>query len=455
MNTVNISISQQLSEYIVETNFIDINVKTIRKTKDCIIDWAASTYGGSNSESTTIICKVLNEKGSDNTATCIPSKSKIPASSAAYINASSCHVLQMDDYHKMSLVHGAAPIISCAMAVAEKEDVSGQDLITAIVLGYEIALRTGECLNPSHSIYWNSTSTCGAIGAAVAAGKILKLSKQKMANAIGLAGSMTGGVWEGLADGDLSSRLHPGNAARNGLITAYLAAHGFPGPVKIFEGGKGICKAMSTDYNLNKLFWGLGNNKFKIDENSLKYYSSCGYTHSAVDAIIQALGERVLTNTVIEKIEVEIFERAIYFLGSIKETTPYFAKYNIKYVVSTAVLDKQVDLLSFTEKAVQDPEKFKLMEKIEIKPSGQLTSLFPEKWATRIVIHLIDGEILEGYCEYPKGDINNPLSDDELKNKFFKLTSLHESPIEPFKLFEKLNALEGINNISSLFQQYL
>ena len=142
----------------------------------------------------------------------------------------SSHILELDDIHKGSTLHAAAPVIPAALAFAEREHADGRAFLRAVVLGYEAALRIGEAVNPSHYRFWHPTGTAATFGRAAAAGSLLKLEcRQQMLDALGSAGTQAAGLWEFNADGAMSKHLHPGKAAFNGLLAADLARAGFTG----------------------------------------------------------------------------------------------------------------------------------------------------------------------------------------------------------------------------------
>ena len=159
---------------------------------------------------------------------------------AALVNAAASHAVEMDDVHKASILHPAAPVIPAALAMAEREGASGREFLAAIVVGYEVAIRVGEAMGPSHYRFWHTTGTCGIFGAAAAAAKILGLSKPEVAMALGSAGTQAAGLWEFLSDGAMSKQLHPAKAAADGLLAALVGRAGIHGGDSDLRGREGI-----------------------------------------------------------------------------------------------------------------------------------------------------------------------------------------------------------------------
>lgn len=251
---------------------------------------------------------------------------------AALVNGASSHVVEMDDLHRESIFHPAAPIMPAVFALAEREGSTGRDIILAISAGYEAGIRIAVAIGPSHYHFWHTTATCGTFGAAAGAAKILGLDEEHFVWALGSAGTQAAGLWEFLGESAMSKQLHPGKAAMNGLLASLLAQKGFTGASKILEGEKGLFRATSQDFSEEKCVAGLGK-EFFSDRNSIKYYASCGHTHSAVDAVLKATGGRPMMVEEIERVDVSVYQASLDLLGDVMPTTPYLGKFNLPFCV--------------------------------------------------------------------------------------------------------------------------
>src|SRR5699024_5076985 len=219
---------------------------------------------------------------------------KTSVAQAALVNGAASHIVELDDIHKGSIIHAATVVIPAAIAVAEWKKLTGKDLITAVVIGYEVCYRIGEAVTPSHYYYWHNTATCGTFGAAAAVSKLLELNEEQIIHTLGSAGTQAAGLWEFIEDGTMSKQLHPGKAAMNGVISGLLAQKGFTGASKILEGDRGFFQAMSEDSDESKVTDNLGK-QFKIMENGFKIHASCRHTHHAMDLMIDLKKERNLS----------------------------------------------------------------------------------------------------------------------------------------------------------------
>ena len=445
------SISQKLAQFFCTLRFEDLPDNLVYQVKTFFLDWLGSAVAGVSQPPTQMMLSLANDMKGAEEATIIPNNSRHLPLVAALVNGASSHVVEMDDLHRESILHPAASILPAVFAAGEKEHVSGCDLILGILTGYEIGIRTALAAGKSHYKYWHTTATCGTFGAAAGAAKILGLDMEPFVWALGSAGTQSSGLWEFLTEGAMSKQLHPGKSSMNGLMAAMLAKKGFTGASYIFEGKKGFLKATSADYNLGVLTDGLGDT-FHTARNSLKYYASCGHTHSAIKAALKAWREVNLDLATIRSITVYIYQEALDLLEDVEAHTPYLAKFNLPFCVATALNFGHVDLDDFTTDRLTHSEILRLMGAISVKGDPELTRLYPQKWPTRVEIELTNGRRYSGYCEYPKGDPENPFSEKELIQKFNKLCGKIITKHQKDRIVELVLNLEKIDDVANIFQ---
>jgi 2-methylcitrate dehydratase PrpD len=335
------------------------------------------------------------------------------AAAVAFCRGVASHILELDDIHKTSTVHAAAPVISAALAVAEREHADGQAFLLAVALGYEAALRIGEAVNPSHYRYWHPTGTAATFGAAAATGSLLMLNAAQMLDALGSAGTQAAGLWEFNADGAMSKHLHPGKAAMNGVLAADLACVGFTGATRILEGERGFFRAMSAAYDESRITDGLGSH-WKISENCYKMHSCCGHTHSAIDLALEMRRGPSAPLSVL----VETYGPGYEIVKERLPRTSYQAKFSMAYCVAVALLDGRVGLEQFSLERMSDPAIGEMIERIRVNVADDLTVKYPAAWPARLTLTMADGEVLRGAADYPRGNPENPVSTAELEDKF-------------------------------------
>lgn len=299
------SLSRTLASFIRQINYEDLPDDVVSFTKMCVIDWLSSALAGEQHPVIRKMDAVVREWGGNDQASLITG-GKTSVTNAAFVNGAASHIVELDDIHKGSIIHAATVVIPAALAVAEWKKRTGKELLTAIVIGYEVCYRIGEAVSPSHYYYWHNTATCGTFGAAVAAAKLLNLKEDQIISALGSAGTQAAGLWEFIEDGAMSKQLHPGKAAMNGVIAAHLAEQNFTAATRILEGKRGFFEAMSDKYDDTRVTDGLGKS-FKITENSFKIHASCRHTHHVIDMMLELVEKEELNYIDIEKISIETY----------------------------------------------------------------------------------------------------------------------------------------------------
>ena len=406
------------------TRYRDVPPNVLVDTRRAILDWLGSALAGSLEPPARLAQLVVAGFGASNDAT-VFSAPRSSAAGAALANGVASHILELDDIHKGSTIHGAAPIIPAALAVAEREHANGQSFLLAVTLGYEAALRIGEAVNPDHYRFWHPTGTAATFGAAVAAGSLLGLDATQMLDALGTAGTQAAGLWEFNADGAMSKHLHPGKAAFNGVLAADLAAAGFTGATRILEGERGFFRAMARAFDPTRIADGLGKN-WKVSENCYKMHSCCGHTHSAIDVALD-LRPRAHASE-IKTIEIETYGPGHEIVKEMNPRTPYGGKFSLAYCVGAALVDGRVGLEQFSQErfgpnGVCHAAIAALLQRTRVIVADDLTAKYPAAWPTRVTIQLADGSAIRGASDFPRGNPENPVTTEDLEAKFIALVA--------------------------------
>jgi 2-methylcitrate dehydratase PrpD len=423
-------VTRLLAEALATAKYHHLPPPVIVDSQRSILDWLGSALAGSVETPARLAQRVVAGLGVSNEATVFGS-GRASAAGAALANGVASHILELDDIHKGSTVHGAAPIIPAALAVAEREHADGRAFLLAVTLGYEAALRIGEAVNPSHYRFWHPTGTAATFGAAVAAGSLMKLNASQMLDALGTAGTQAAGLWEFNADGAMSKHLHAGKAAFNGILAADLARAGFTGATRILEGERGFFRAMSESHDASRITNGL-TRQWKISENCYKLHSCCGHTHTAIDlALDLRAAQKWQGAEALEKvanIHIQTYGPGYEIVSNQNPKSPYQAKFSIAYCVAAALLEGQAGLEQFS------PERFgvdglrhagirTLLARTHVTVEEDLTAKYPAAWPARLTVKLKDGAVWNGSSDYPRGNPENPVSTAELEGKFLALVS--------------------------------
>ncbi len=441
-------ITKTLSSYIANLQYEQLPPAVVDMAKVAVMDWLGSVLAGSRQKPAQIAAGMVKKEGGNPQATLIGFDAKFSVSQAALVNGVSSHILEMDDLHRDSILHPAAPIISAAAAMAENERSTGKDFITAVVAGYETGIRIAEAITPSHYYYWHTTGTCGTFGAAAAAAKIYSLNEEATQNALGSAGTQAAGLWEFLQDGAMSKHLHPGKAAMNGVQSVLLAWEGFTGAQKILEGKKGFFKATASEIDESKAIKDLGED-YRILGNSYKIYPSCRHTHGIVDLGIEMVKEGVKAFD-IAKIKVKTYSIARDIVGNPDPKTSFEAKFSLPYCLARALVDGDLVLESFDPAVINDPKVWELISICSLDDDYHMDNLYPAKWPSYLEITLKNGQVLRKETSYPKGDPEKPATRDELELKFKKLASMAMDEIRAESIINNLGDLESMDSINKI-----
>lgn len=453
------TLSEQLAEYIVSVRYEDVPKEVIEFTKLCIVDYYASLLKGKDAAPVQMMEEAMQLLGGDEQATSATGW-KSSVTNVAFINGGASHVIELDDIHKASIVHAATVIMPAAIAVAEWKKLSGEALLEAIIVGYEVAFRVGETVTPSHYYYFHNTATCGTFGAAAAVAKLIDLTKTQIVEAFGSAGTQAAGLWEFIEDGAMSKQLHPGKAAMNGILSALLAQRGFTGATKIFEGRRGFFEAMAEQYDVTRMTENLGE-QYKIMENAFKVHASCRHTHAAMDLALQ-LHDKVRARGVeqIEKIHVGAYKVALDITDADNPQTIYAAKFSMQFCVALALLTGKGGFTAFNEQTVQDNAIRELMKRLVVELDEEIDAQYPQEWGAKIKLMWQDGTMDEMQSAFPKGDPENPLIKQDFIDKFYELVPLSHMQkehivnellrVEDIQVQQLIEAIHPVADISQI-----
>lgn len=453
-------VSRRLAETLSRTSPRSLPADVVEHARRAVLDWLGSALAGTVEPPARMGRQVAMRLGASQEAT-VFGAGRASAPAAALANGIASHVLELDDVHKGSTLHAAAPIVPAALAVAERERADGRTFWLAVTLGYEAAFRIGEAVNPSHYRFWHPTGTVATFGAAAAAGTILRLNDAEMLQALGTAGTQAAGLWEFNADGAMSKPLHPGKAAFNGILAADLARAGFTGASRILEGERGFFRAESTGADPSRITEGLGE-RWKIGENCYKLHACCGHTHTAIDVALE-LRQRLGTD---EAVAAQITEIRIGTYGPgfaiVKELNPrssYQAQFSLAYCVAVALLDGRAGLEQFAGRrfgpnGVEDSALAALLERTRITVDDTLTGKYPAAWPARLELVLRNGDRLQGEADFPRGNPENPVSTDTLREKLLSLVGERFGRETAHRALEAVQSIDRADDMSRVFSLF-
>jgi 2-methylcitrate dehydratase PrpD len=448
--------AEKQADFVQALTFNDIPQEVICRTKLCFLDMVGLCLLASKLDFGKIMVEVVREFNGVKESTIIGFGELVPAPLAAMVNGTLAHGTEFCDVHYEVGSHPGACIVPAALAMGEKKKVNGKTVITAAVAGIEIFVRIGSVAPRQFRVRgYHTTPIYGTFGSAVTAAKILNLSSSQIVNAMGICGSLASGLFEFAVDGSWVKRMHPGWSAHAGLMASSLAQKGFTGPRTVYEGRFGLYRSHlgEGDYNLDRLIEGLGD----IWETSTlvsKPYPCCGLSYSSMDCALHLKRKYNIDLHQIEEINCIVNEYIIPVVcepSNVKYVPPteYASQFSLPYAIAV-ILSKEENLSldDFSEEMIKDPQILSLAKKVKY-------SVIPESWDPKklygwVRIKMKDGKVYEDKIFPTKASAGNPITDDEIREKFRRNVSKVLSESTAKELMQIIDDLEEAKDIERL-----
>ncbi len=442
-----------IANFIVSSS---VPAAALLPARNAFVDTIGVTLAGAVEPASRIVQKLAELEGCISRSSVFGTQLRTSVSWAALANGTAAHALDFDDMCFVSLAHPSAPLVSAAMAMAERLGASGKAMLEAYVLGFEVEAVLGRVMNPKHYQQgWHCTSTLGSIGAATACARLLHLDAPSTVNCIALAASQTSGLKENF--GTMSKPLHAGLAARNGVLAAQLAQNGFTASERALDGPQGFLLAMSSEGNdLLETCSSLGD-RWEILETGItvKLYPSCAATHPALDAVLDLRNEHQLTADQIQSVEVEVDSITPNLLIYDRPKTGLEGKFSMNLCVAAALSDGRVGLETFEDAYVQSARIQELLPRIALRVNPSLGKNAPALTQAIVTIKLNGGKVLRREANGARGYPQHPPSAEELGTKFRScaMKALPEENVE--SVLDCLHDLESLRDVRSLCKQLM
>jgi len=437
----------RLAEYATALRYEALPPEVVRQAKDCIADTVAAIICGSALPWSRIVIRYAERTGSGGKSHILGHRgAPVQANAAALANGALAHAFELDSLTRPGAgAHPGATVLPPALAVAQECGAHGRALIAAFVAGNEVMIRIGRATGHTNEARgFHAPGTTGPFGAAVAAGHLLGFGPTAMTNALGVAGSLAGGLLEfACGDGGMVKRLHLGRASEAGVLAASLAADGFEGPRTVLEGEFGFLKVFCTKWDEAELTRGLGED-FVVASTVLKRYPCHATAHAAVRAVRDLQSEHGFKGAAVEAITVTGTERMIERHNILEPADLMLAQYRIPFRVALALHREARNPESFDETALRDPQIRALCRRVRLvpEPGGGHGGA-----GSTVTITLADGRRFERRAE------NGMLEPGELQDKFLRLTRGALGETVGAALFERLQRLEDEPDLSWLGAQ--
>src|ERR1700730_5867875 len=436
----------RLAEFCAALRYEDLSPPGVPPAKDCIIDTVAAGICGSALPWSRIVIDYAERTGPGGKCRILGRGSGVQAPAAALANGALAPAFELDRLTRPGAgAHPGATVLPPALAIAQERGADGRALIAAFVAGNEVMIRIGRATGHTNEARgFHAPGTTGPFGGAVAAGHLLGLGTAAMTNALGIAGSLCGGLLEfARGDGGMVKRRHLGRSSEAGVLAASLAAAGFEGPRTVLEGEFGFLKVFCTKWDEAELTRGLGT-EFVVSSAVLKRYPCHATAQAAVRAVRDLQAEHGFSGPDVEAITVTGTERMVERHNILAPADLMLAQYSIPFSIALALHREARDPGSWDETALGDPQIRALCRRVKLVPEsgGEHGGM-----ASEVTSELADGRRLKRRAE------NGMLEPGGLKDKFLRLTRSALGDAAARALFVRLQRLEDEENLNWLGAQ--
>jgi len=429
------------------------------RAETLVLDTLGVMLGSATQTESSAIARTLaGEVYGAGESTVVGNVRRTTAPGAAFVNGTVAHGIELDDTHSGASMHPGAVVLPAALAVGETEDATGTELLEAVVAGYELMVRVGRAADPS-ALYergFHPTSCCGVFGAALTAAMLQGLDREATVNAVGIAGSFAAGNLEYLAQGTLSKRIQPGVAAQAGVTATALAARGYTGPETILEGENGFLNAYASGGDIGQLHAELDDEyEYEITRTGIKPHACCRYNQTPIDAALLLQREEGIEPDDIESITVEMVEAPLDIVArpraeKVEPATSTAAQFSVHYSVAVALVQGRAFLKEFDEPYLTDDAVLNLAGRVTVEHAQDLEEYYPDYFPARMTIETVDGTTHERMLQTCRGDPENPLTDEEIREKYDALSTRFLPDGDAEALAEVVRDLTAVGDVGEI-----
>ena len=453
-------LTARVAEFVTNTQFEDIPAETIELGKKSILDGLGLALSGSKAETAPLILQYVASLGCGTMgASVLGSAEKLPARFAALVNGIAIHVDDFDDTQLAVakdrvyglLVHPTVCVLPAALAMAETTAKSGKDLLLAYELGVEVECKIAEAISPRHyGDGFHSTGTCGVFGSTSACARLKGLDATRTARAFAIAASQAAGLRENF--GTMMKPFQAGHAAESGVVSVDLAALGWTGAEQILEAQRGFFHAYGGTYDPSAIVDHLGKPwTFQNPGVSIKPFPSGSLTHPGMTELLRLIRENSIRAADVAQIEVGTNHNMLNTLIHHRPTTGLQAKFSMEFCIAILLVDGKADQTKFTDAMVNRPDVQAMVARVRFYTDPEAEKAGYDKMTTILKITLKDGRVITGRADFGKGSPTNPMSFEEVAEKFEGCTAFSSWPKpKAGRVIELVRNLESLPDVRSL-----
>ncbi|HEX6559073.1 MAG TPA: MmgE/PrpD family protein [Longimicrobiales bacterium] len=420
------TITASMAQWAASLRYEDLPDDVVREAKRFLLDSLGCALGGLRQEDVQIALRVLSDLAGSGPCAVLGTPARTDAVTAALANALMIRVMDYNDIYWQQDPSHPSDLIPAALACGEMMDTDGRELIVGVVLGHEFEMRMCEAAVPGiRERGWHHAALTAFVSPIVA-GRMLHLPWRQIQHAIGISGSRhltLGAVTAGTLT-MMKNTVDP-LATQSGVLAALLARGGYTGPEHVIDGKEGLASVLGPNWKLQVLTDGLGAD-WRIRRCGMKAYPTEALTHTPISAVLDVVLRYDLQPADVAHIEIRSLARAADILADASKYDPRSketADHSLPYCIAAALVDRQVTPVQFQMHRILDETIRAQLPKISVIADPAIEELFPALQRTHVTITTVDGRVLEREIDYPKGHPRNPLSDEQVEEKFHALAA--------------------------------
>ena len=442
-------VTETFARFVAETDFSSISAQALTNAKLHILDTLGVALVGVSTDASRIVLDYCKRFGDSQESAIWGTRQRSSAPMAAFANGLLAHAIDYDDWEPfIHAGHPSSMVVGAALSLGETIGASGKDLLKAYAFGIEVLTKISAAGPNLQERGFHSTPVLGSIGAAVACASLLKLDPAKIKAALGVAASGCGGIHR--QQGSMVKPFHAGNSARNGVEAAMLAEQGFTADAAIFEAPRGFCDTFfgPGTCDFNKMIADMGQPYFLESPGlGLKMHPCSAPQFLAADAALHLRHEHQINFADVARIEVRIpperYKR--HYHAEVK--TGLRGKFAINYVVAMGILDGKLEIATFTDGKVNQPQVQEALKKVQVIVDESIPEPGPY---CPVTVELKNGTRYSGTARLAKGDPRNPMTQDQVIEKFRSNAKSIISENQSTTLIESIHNLEAVENVKQL-----
>lgn len=456
--TIEKTISQKIADFTLALKYEDIPKEVVSYAKLLLIDTLGCAEAAIDQPHAKQLFEAVTKKESLPEATLWGTDLKVDLDDAVIYNGSLIHGLDYDDTHALAITHPSSSVAAAGLTIGEYLNKDGKDIITAMIVGYEVLLRLGSYANGGlHDRGFHPTGCISAFSSACIAGKLMGVSHEELCNALGICGSQAASILEFLNDGTDVKKIHPGWAIHSALYALDFAKYGFTGPEKVFEGVQGYFTAhIGRTEGIEEVFSDFGE-RWYTSEIAFKFYPVCHWLHGFNDILFEMEKDNDFDGTDIETLECIIDERvsAVGYAApdKLRPATEYHQRFSLFYTIAMAAYKGRLGPREIDSKHMEDQGLLDMIDRVKITVDAD--AYVPGAFPAQLRVTLKDGREFYGSQPYEVGNKKNPAKRENVLRKYYDNTTDYIGDEKANAIVDSVDAIETVEAMKRIFDNMI